>query len=212
MISSSLHPSVSISRRQMLFTTIAASLVSKKAFADDNTIAHIRAPRYLGKKNAPIEVIEFFSMTCGHCAEFHNETFPDIKTKLIKTGLVRFEKRAFPLDGIALRAHAMARSVAIEKYFPMVNMLLKNQSLWSTSPDPVDSLQKLGRIAGIGSAEFNSIMRNRPLLESIVEMRQQAAMKWQLRATPSFVINQKTVISGMLSYDEFAEKINATST
>jgi protein-disulfide isomerase len=119
---------------------------------------------------------------------------------------------AFPLDGLALRAHAMARTVTAEKYFPMVAMLLEKQNLWAGAEDPIDALRKLGRLAGVSSAEFDAVMRNRPLLESIVEMRQEALRQWEVQATPSFVINNKTVISGNLSFDEFAEKINATGT
>ena len=180
--------------------------------AASDIITHAQAPRFLGRDDAPIQVIEFFSMTCSHCASFHKNTFPQIKTRLIDQGVLRFEMRAFPLDGLALRAHAMARTVAAEKYYPMVAMLLEKQNLWAGAKDPIDALRKLGRLAGVSSAEFDAVMRNRPLLESIVEMRQEALRQWEVQATPSFVINNKTVISGSLSFDEFAEKINATGT
>lgn len=196
----------------MLATGLAASLLPSAAVAASDIIAHAQAPRFLGRDDAPIQVIEFFSMTCSHCASFHTNTFPQIKTRLIDQGVVRFEMRAFPLDGLALRAHAMARTVTAEKYFPMVAMLLEKQNLWAGAEDPIDALRKLGRLAGISSAEFDAVMRNRPLLESIVEMRQEALRQWEVQATPSFVINNKTVISGSLSFDEFAEKINATGT
>jgi len=191
---------------------LAATLVPTAAFGETDILAHIKAPRYLGREDAPIQVIEFFSMTCSHCASFHTKTFPEVKTRLIDQGMVRFEMRAFPLDGLALRAHAMARSLGKEKYYPMVGMLLEKQASWANAEDPIDALRKLGRLAGMSSAEFDATMRNRPLLESIVAMRQDALKDWDINATPSFVINNKTVISGSLSYDEFADKINATGT
>ena len=196
----------------MLATGLAASLLPSAVVAASDIIAHAQAPRLLGRDDAPIQVIEFFSMTCSHCGSFHKNTFPQIKTRLIDQGVVRFEMRAFPLDGLALRAHAMARTVTAEKYFPMVAMLLEKQNLWAGAEDPIDALRKLGRLAGVSSAEFDAVMRNRPLLESIVEMRQEALRQWEIQATPSFVIDKKTVISGSLSFDEFAEKINATGT
>lgn len=152
----------------MLATGLAASLLPSAAVAASDIIAHAQAPRFLGRDDAPIQVIEFFSMTCSHCASFHKNTFPQIKTRLIDQGVVRFEMRAFPLDGLALRAHAMARTVTAEKYFPMVAMLLEKQNLWAGAEDPIDALRKLGRLAGVSSAEFDAVMRNRPLLESIV--------------------------------------------
>ena len=196
----------------MLATGLAASLLPSAAVAASDIVAHAQAPRFLGRDDAPIQVIAFFSMPSRHCASFHKNTFPQIKTRLIDQGVVRFEMRAFPLDGLALRAHAMARTVTAEKYFPMVAMLLEKQNLWAGAEDPIDALRKLGRLTGVSSAEFDAVMRNRPLLESIVEMRQEALRQWEIQATPSFVIDKKTVISGSLSFDEFAEKINATGT
>ena len=202
----------SISRRHLLATGLAAAIMPHTARAETDIITHVKAPRFLGRDDAPIQVIEFFSMTCSHCASFHTNTFPEVKTRLIDEGVVRFEMRAFPLDGLALRAHAMARTVSVEKYFPLVNMLLEKQSSWADAADPIDALQKLGRRAGISSSEFDATMRNRPLLESIVQMRQDAGQDFDVKATPSFVINNETTISGSLSFEEFAEKINATAT
>ena len=201
-----------ISRRHLLATGLAAAVMPSAALAKTDIIAHVRAPRLLGRDGAPIKVIEFFSMTCSHCASFHTNTFPEIKTRLIDEGIVRFEMQAFPLDGLALRAHAMARAVSSEKYYPLVNMLLEKQKSWANAADPIDSLRKLGRLAGISGAEFDTTMRNRPLLESIVQMRQDALKDFDIQSTPSFVINNETTISGSLSFEEFAEKINVTIT
>ena len=202
----------SISRRHLLATGLAAAIMPHTARAETDIIAHVKAPRFLGRDDAPIQVIEFFSMTCSHCASFHTNTFPEVKTRLIDEGVVRFEMRAFPLDGLALRAHAMARTISVEKYFPLVSMLLEKQSSWTGAADPIDALRKIGRLAGISSSEFDATMRNRLLLENIVQMRQNAVQIFDVKATPSFVINNETTISGSLSFEEFAEKINATVT
>ena len=202
----------SISRRDLLATGLAATMMPSAAMAERDIIAHVKSPRLLGRDGAPIKVIEFFSMTCSHCAKFHSDTFPEIKTRLIDEGLVRFEMRAFPLDGLALRAHAMARTVSDEKYYPLVKMLLEKQTSWASAADPIDALRKLGRLAGMSGAEFEATMRNRSLLESIVQMRQDALKDFDIKSTPSFVINNEAIISGSLSFEEFAEKINATVT
>ena len=202
----------SLSRRHLLATSLAATMLPSATLAETDIIAHVKAPRLLGRDNAPITVIEFFSMTCSHCASFHANTFPEVKTRLIDEGVLRFEMRAFPLDGIALRAHAMARSVSSEKYYPLVNMLLGKQQSLASAADPINALRKLGRLAGISSAEFDATMRNRPLLESIVQMRQDALRDYDVKATPTFIINNETTISGVVSFEEFAEKINATVT
>ena len=180
--------------------------------SDPNFVDYVLAPRYLGNPSAPIQIIEFFSMTCGHCASFHRDTFPMVKQRLIDENIVRFEKRAFPLDGLALRAHAMARSLPLSKYYPMIDMLMEKQPIWTNAEDPIKALKKLANRAGLSGAAFDATMRNRSVLEGIVKMRQEASDEWEVKSTPSFVINNQTIISGSLSYDEFAEKINATST
>jgi protein-disulfide isomerase len=200
------------SRRALLLGVASISLMPLSAHAADPSIAHATSPRILGKADAPIRVIELFSMTCSHCASFHNNTFPDVKKRLIDTGMVSFEMQPFPLDQVALRAHALARALPQNKYFPMVSMLLKDIDRWARSPDPLAALLQIARIAGMSAAEFEAVMNNRPLLEAIVAMRQDANRTWQIEATPSFVINDKTILSGDLSYEEFASKINATGT
>ena len=200
------------SRRLLLMGVISLSLMPLGAHAADRSVAHVTSPRILGKADAAIKVIELFSMTCSHCASFHNNTFPDVKKRLIDTGMVRFEMQPFPLDQVALRAHALARALPQNKYFPMVSMLLKDIDRWARNPDPLAALLQMARLAGMSAAEFDAVMNNRPLLEAIVAMRQDANRTWQIEATPSFVINDKTILSGDLSYEEFASKINATDT
>ena len=202
------HPS----RRALLLGVASLFFMPLSAHAADPSVLHVTSPRILGKADAPIKVIELFSMTCSHCASFHNNTFPDVKKRLIDTGMVRFEMQPFPLDQVALRAHALARALPQNKYFPMVSMLLKDIDRWARNPDPLAALLQMARLAGMSAAEFDAVMNNRPLLEAIVAMRQDANRTWRIEATPSFVINDKTILSGDLSYEEFASKINATDT
>ena len=197
-------------RRAVLLGAAAITLLPTAAFAVEPSIAHVTSPRVLGKDGAPIKVIELFSMTCSHCASFHNNTFPDVKKRLIDTGMVRFEMQPFPLDQIALRGHALARALPKNKYFPMISMLLKDIDRWARNPDPLAALSQMARLAGMSTTNFDAVIGNRLLLEAIVEMRQKAHKSWEIQSTPSFVVNDKTIISGDLSYEDFAAKINAT--
>ena len=199
-----------LDRRAILLGGAAISLLPTAAFALEPTIAHVTSPRVLGKDDAPIKVVELFSMTCSHCASFHNNTLPDVKKRLIDTGMVRFEMQPFPLDQIALRGHVLARALPKNKYFPMISMLLKDIDRWARNPDPLAALSQMARLAGMSTANFDAVIGNRDLLEAIVEMRQKAHKSWGIQSTPSFVVNDKTIISGDLSYEDFAAKINAT--
>src|SRR5436853_285562 len=77
----------------------------------------------LGKADAPVTIIEYASMTCPHCANFNEVTYPQVKTRLIDTGKIRFIFREFPLDQLALAASALARCAGKDKYFALVETL-----------------------------------------------------------------------------------------
>jgi len=187
----------------------ALSILPTGALHADDMLENALSPRVIGNADAPIHVAEYYSMTCGHCADFHNNTYPKVKAKLIDEGIVRFELRPFPLDGLALRAHALVRAVPETKFFPLVKMLLAKQPVWARAADPVAELQKMARLAGIGTDEFNGIMQNRPLLEGIVNQRQKGIDQWQISSTPSFVVNDDSVLAGNISYEEFAKALSA---
>ena len=199
-------------RRRFIATSVGAATLlamAPSALANDDLLKHALSPRVIGSDDAPIRVAEYYSMTCGHCADFHNNTFPKVKAKLIDEGIVRFEMRPFPLDGLALRAHALVRAVPETKFFPLVKMLLAKQPVWVRAADPVAELQKMARLAGVSADEFNGIMRNRPLLEGIVELRQKGMDDWKISSTPSFVVNDDLMISGNKDYEELAEQLSA---
>ena len=80
----------------------------------------------LGRKNAPVTVIEYASMTCPHCARFHLGPFKKLKSKYIDTGKVRFIFREFPFDPLALQASMLARCTGETRYFGMLKVLFKN--------------------------------------------------------------------------------------
>ncbi len=199
-------------RRRFVAMGVGASALlaaMPNALASDDLVERALSPRFVGSNDAPIRVAEYYSMTCGHCADFHNNTFPKVKAKLIDEGIVRFEMRPFPLDGLALRAHALVRAVPETKFFPLVKMLLARQPVWVRAADPVAELQKMAKLAGISADDFNDIMRNRPLLEGIVDLRQKGMDDWKIASTPSFVVNDDLLIPGNKDYDEFAEQLSA---
>ncbi len=200
------------SRRQFIASLTTATFVAGLphfALSDDISIKDAIAPRFLGKSDAPVHVAEYYSMTCSHCAAFHNNIFPTVKSKLIDTGILRFEMRPFPLDGLALRAHALVRGISQKKFFPLVKVLLAQHPVWLRAEDPLAALMKLARLAGVSAEEFNAIMRNRELLEAIVAVKQEGADEWQITSTPSFVVNENEVLSGNMNYEDFAERLSA---
>lgn len=151
------------------------------------------AARTVGSEDASVTVVEYFSFTCPHCADFHTETYPKLKKKYIDTGRIKFEFRDFPLDQWALRAAALARCVPKEFYEPMVSVLMKQQSSWVRSEDISGALVKLGQLAGLSRSRAETCMKDTKLLDGIVGMRMEGNRKYGIDTTPSFLLDTKKI-------------------
>jgi protein-disulfide isomerase len=151
----------------------------------------------LGSDTAPVTIIEYASMTCPHCAKFHEETYPELKRKYIDTGKVRFIFREFPLDQLAAAASMLARcGGSKERYFALVETLFHKQWDW-TVQRPLAPLMAISKQAGISEQNFNECLRNQQVLDGIEEVRQRASQKFNVQSTPTFFINGKLFRGGV---------------
>jgi protein-disulfide isomerase len=163
----------------------------------------------MGDAKAPVTVIEYASMTCPHCAQFTEKTFPEFKKRYIDTGKVRFIFREFPLDQLAAAAFMLARCSAetdSSKYFTLVDTLFKQQRVWAVEK-PLPPLLALAKQAGFTQATFDACLQNQKLLDGIEAVRNRGAEKFKVQSTPSFFING-TLFAGALSIDEMAKQID----
>lgn len=153
-----------------------------------------------GKEDAPVTVIEYASMTCGHCAQFATQTFPQLKSEYIDTGKVRFILREFPLDPLSAAGFMIARCAGDDKYFAMVDLLFKEQKQWAYSEKPVEGLQNLVKQAGFSQQSFEQCLTNQELLDGVNWVRQRGAEKFGVNSTPTFFINGK-IQRGAMSFE-----------
>jgi protein-disulfide isomerase len=153
----------------------------------------------LGKADAPITIIEYGSMTCPHCADFHTKTFPTLKEKYIDTGKVHFIFREYPLDELALSASMLARCAGSPRYFPMVDVLFQQQRRWATQ-NPLPELLIIARQAGFTQKTFEDCLQDKKLYADVAAMRDRASSKFKVESTPTFFIN------GRMLRGEFAAR------
>ncbi len=160
----------------------------------------------LGKPDAKITIIEYFSMTCSHCATFEIETLPELRKAWIDTGKARFVFRDFPLDQVALLAAQLGRCLAADKgaetYARFVSLLMKGQQSWAISKDPIQSLGASARLAGMSKERIESCVLDKKLENDILQSQLDAQKKYGIRSTPSFVVNGK-LYSGSMTFEQF---------
>jgi protein-disulfide isomerase len=144
----------------------------------------------LGAADAPVTIIEYASMTCPHCAMFHEKTYPELKKKYIDTGKVRFIFREFPLDPLAAAGFMLARCAGEGKYFPMIEILFHQQKTWAVEK-PLPPLLTIAKQAGFSQQSFEQCLANQKLLDDIEKVRDRGAKEYGVSSTPTFFVNGK---------------------
>jgi protein-disulfide isomerase len=146
----------------------------------------------VGKPDAPITVVEYASLTCSHCAHFHNTVFEPLKEKYVDNGKVRFIVREFPLDDLASAAAMLTRCAGEGKTLSLISVLFARQEEWAFAPgDPKDHLFKIAQQAGFTQESFEKCLTDQKLLEDILAVRARASDQFGVNATPTFFINGK---------------------
>jgi protein-disulfide isomerase len=195
-----------LTRRFVLGT--AGALLAAPAFADD---ADPRlTPRSVGPEGAKNVAEEWFSFTCPHCAAFATEIYPEIRTKLVDTGKLRYVFREFPRDKVDLAAAMVARSLPPSRYEPFVLALLSSQKQWAFNreADPQEELAKMAALAGMPREAFNRAITDPVLQQSLLTAQTDAEERYNIDSTPTFIIN-RTAHPGEMSYAQFAGLLEA---
>ena len=156
----------------------------------------------LGKREAPITIIEYASLTCPHCAHFATTTFPKIRKDLIDTGKVRWVYRDFLWDGVALKAAMLAHCMPADQFFTIVDVLFVSQDQWSTAANPSAALSQIGRTAGLDQPTIDKCLTDDAMKKKIVTRIQDGEKLYGMKSTPTFIINGKAE-SGDMDYDTF---------
>ncbi len=194
----------------LIFWSFLTTLVPQSLLANEKSALEIGEEELvIGDKDAPITIIEYASMSCSHCASFHNNTLPDIKKEYIDTGKVRMVFRDYPFNYPALLGSMMMRCIASEVRYDYMNALYQLQSTW-VNKDPKISKKELYKImqsGGMTKDEFNECYSNLDNENLILEGVMGAQKDFNIKSTPSVIVNGN-LIEGNKNIKEFRQIID----
>ena len=193
-----------ITRRTALAAMAATPLLGTKIFAQE--AAQVKEMS-MGNPDSAVTVMEYASYTCPHCANFHANTYPELKANYIDTNKINFIYRDVYFDRFGLWASMIARCDDT-KFFGITDMLYKRQPEWSRAGDApavVAEMRKIGLLAGLSNEQMDACLNDQAMAEALVARFQETTTKDDVNSTPTLFVNG-TKYSNM-SYADLSDLI-----
>lgn len=215
---------MTLTRREFTLALSTTALVSAAGFAPLGLIRHAAAQDanpvelakpvplgdvVIGATDSPVTIVEYASMSCGHCAEFHKTIYPKLKADYIDTNKVRFIFREFPLDIKAAAGAMLARCVGKDdpkKYHAVVDILFATQNDWVLK-ETSEQLRRVAKQAGMSDDAFNACLANQSMLDAMKKGQDDAYEKFKVDSTPTFFVNG-TKLKGGATLEDFRKLID----
>lgn len=166
--------------------------------------------RVLGSADAPVTIIEYASMTCPHCARFHEMVMPTIKAEWIDTGKVKLIYRDLPTapTNMAVAVAMITQCAPKDQYFPILGRLFKNQEKWMGAADPLSEIKRTVGLAGITPGDVDECLKKNDLGQAIQVRANQGTRLYGIQSTPTLVVDGAR-IEGEQSYSEIKKALDA---
>lgn len=151
----------------------------------------------LGSADAKVTIVEYASLSCGHCAQFHKTVLPELKSKYLDTGKVRLILRDHPGNDRAVAGAMLVRCLPVDKAYPLISALFTLQEQWAfVKESPLPKLLEIAKQAGFTEESFNKCLTDDKLLKTVNGNFEHALRDFGVRATPTFFINGKRLQGG----------------
>jgi len=175
-----------------------------------NTVLEVTEDDFVvGDKNASVTIIEYASLSCSHCADFHNNTLNDLIKEYVDTGKARIVFRDFPFNYPALLGSMVLRCIPEDVRYDYMNALFQLQQKWVVRENAksTQELYKIMQSGGMTKEEFETCTNNVELENTILQALIAAQNEFNIQSTPSFLINGN-LVEGNKSIKEFRQIID----
>jgi protein-disulfide isomerase len=155
----------------------------------------------LGNPNAKVQVTEYASAACPHCAHFDETVFPEFKAKYIDTGRVHYTLKEFLTSPaqVAAAGFLLARCGGKEKYFPILHAVFKSQAEWKPGADLMSIFLKVGQANGLSEEQVRGCLADQAALDALNARVRAAVETDKINQTPTLVVNGKSLEGVSLS-------------
>lgn len=143
----------------------------------------------LGDPGAKATLVEYSSLSCSHCAHFHNNVLPDLQKKYIDTGKLRLVIRPFPLNAPALKGALLVACAPQDLKAQFIKVLFETQAQWAFTESFLTPLKQIAGVGGISAETFDGCMQDKAKEDQILESQQKASDLLKVAATPTFFLN-----------------------
>ena len=179
----------------------------------------------LGDTNAPVEMIEYASLTCVHCAEFQKRILPEIKEKYVDTGKLKIVMRSFLLNAIDAQATLLTRCVPEKRYFKFMEALFTLQDQWYDIPEyqrltsqhdtqtanrmfvehTMGEVEKMARQIGLNKSKIDACLTDQKIADYVFSVHRGGIEQYKVNATPTIIVNGNKVNLDLASVENAIE-------
>ena len=200
-----------LDRRALIGTGLAVSslvLTATPTIARAAALPAAEGDMALGSPKAKVQVVEYASLSCTHCAHWNNEVFPTFKKQFIDTGKVRYVFREFLTEPyqFAAAGYLLARRVGPVRYFEVLDTVFRQQEAIYKSEDLWAGLLNIGKGLGLTEAQFTAALNDKAALDAINARVEKAVARDKIDSTPTFFINGQRLLGGQ-PIEVFADAI-----
>ncbi len=164
-----------------------------------------------GDSKAPVTIVEYASLSCSHCADFHTKQLPELRKNYLDTGKAKLVLRQFPLNAPALKGAQLVSCAGTDEQIKFIKVLFEMQSDWAFNEKYMESLKQIAAVGGISGEKFDACMNDKAFEDALIAKSQEASEKLGIQGTPAFFLGDKPY-TGELTSAALGEAIDALKT